>query len=142
MATDTSNAKEKSTYEQVKQEGREAAHEIGERTKEAASSVADKAKNIASKARDQADQGVSSAGKGMESAADYMRDKGPQSGMLGSANKYMADTLEKGGQYLEEQGLSGMAEDVTEVIRRNPIPAVLISVGIGFLLARMTTPRS
>jgi hypothetical protein len=40
---------------------------------------------------------------------------------------------------LEEQGLSGIAEDVTEVVRRNPIPALFIAAGIGFLLARATT---
>jgi hypothetical protein len=30
-----------------------------------------------------------------------------------------------------------MADDVTELIRRNPIPAMLIGVGIGFLLAKV-----
>jgi hypothetical protein len=31
-----------------------------------------------------------------------------------------------------------MAEDLTDLIKRNPIPAVLIGVGIGFLLAQLT----
>jgi uncharacterized membrane-anchored protein YhcB (DUF1043 family) len=31
-----------------------------------------------------------------------------------------------------------MAEDLTSLIRRNPIPAMLVGVGLGFLLARMT----
>jgi F0F1-type ATP synthase assembly protein I len=30
-----------------------------------------------------------------------------------------------------------MAEDVSELIRRNPIPAMLVGVGIGFLLAKV-----
>jgi hypothetical protein len=34
-----------------------------------------------------------------------------------------------------------MAEDVTNLIRRNPIPALLIGIGAGFLLARAMTPR-
>jgi hypothetical protein len=31
-----------------------------------------------------------------------------------------------------------MADDLSGVIRRNPIPALLIGIGIGFLLARST----
>ena len=31
-----------------------------------------------------------------------------------------------------------MFEDVTETIKRNPMTAVLIAVGFGFLLARIT----
>jgi hypothetical protein len=50
----------------------------------------------------------------------------------------VASALDSSGRYLEEQGLSGMAEDVTNLIRRNPIPAMLIGVGLGFLLARLT----
>jgi ElaB/YqjD/DUF883 family membrane-anchored ribosome-binding protein len=34
-----------------------------------------------------------------------------------------------------------MADDVTEMIRRNPIPAVLVGIGVGFLLAQLI-PRS
>jgi hypothetical protein len=30
-----------------------------------------------------------------------------------------------------------MMEDVTGLIKRNPIPAVLIGLGIGFMLGRM-----
>jgi hypothetical protein len=50
----------------------------------------------------------------------------------------VASALDSSGRYLEEQGLSGMADDVTNLIRRNPIPAMLIGVGLGFLLARLT----
>jgi len=35
-----------------------------------------------------------------------------------------------------------MTEDLSKVIRQNPIPAVLISVGIGFCLAHLLSPRS
>ena len=35
-----------------------------------------------------------------------------------------------------DQGFSGLAEDMTTMIRRNPIPALLIGFGLGFLLAR------
>jgi hypothetical protein len=57
--------------------------------------------------------------------------------MLGTAASTVADTLEHTGRYIQDEGLAGMADDVTELIRRNPIPAMLIGVGIGFLLAKV-----
>jgi hypothetical protein len=54
----------------------------------------------------------------------------------------VAGALESSGRYLEEQGLSGIGEDLTNLIRRNPLPAILLGIGLGFLLARATTSRS
>jgi F0F1-type ATP synthase assembly protein I len=31
--------------------------------------------------------------------------------------------------------LTGIADDLTGVIKRNPIPAVLVGIGIGYLIA-------
>jgi ElaB/YqjD/DUF883 family membrane-anchored ribosome-binding protein len=56
--------------------------------------------------------------------------------MLGSAAGYTASGLERTGRYIEEQGVSGMMDDLTDVIRRNPVPAVLIGLGVGFLIGR------
>jgi len=103
-----------------------------------ASSAADKAKDLASAAGRQADSAVGSMGSGLESAAGAIRTHGPQSGMLGSAASGMADALESGGRYLEHEGLSGLADDVTGLIKRNPIPAVLLAVAVGYLVARAT----
>ncbi len=72
----------------------------------------------------------------MKSVAETIRERGPHSGFLHSASESIADTLESGGEYLQEKGISGMAGDVTDLIRRNPIPSLLVAVGIGFLIAR------
>jgi hypothetical protein len=56
--------------------------------------------------------------------------------MMGTAASRVADTLETGGRYLQEHGLSGIGDDFSNLIRRNPIPAVLVGIGVGFLLAR------
>jgi hypothetical protein len=103
-----------------------------------ASQAADKARDFASAAGDKADSATSSVGHGMRTAAEGLRERLPSEGMLGAASSSVADTLESGGRYLEEKGLSGVAEDMTGLIRRNPIPAVLIALGLGFLLARAT----
>jgi len=35
-----------------------------------------------------------------------------------------------------------MVNDLTSLIKNNPVPAVLIGIGIGFMLARLTSSRS
>jgi len=68
-----------------------------------------------------------------------VRDSLPHEGMFGSAASSVAGGLESSGKYLEQEGLQGIADDVTNMIRRNPIPALVLGIGLGFLLARLTT---
>jgi ElaB/YqjD/DUF883 family membrane-anchored ribosome-binding protein len=112
---------------------------VKDKTKDMASTLGEKARDAASTVGDKAESAVSSVGSGMQSVADAIRDKGPHQGVMGSATSAVASALDSGGRYLEDQGLSGMAEDLTNLIRRNPLPALLLGVGLGFLLARMTT---
>jgi hypothetical protein len=74
----------------------------------------------------------------MKSLAGTIRNQGPQEGMLGDATSTVAKTLEQGGKYLQKEGLTGMADDLSEIIRKNPIPAVLVGIGVGFMLAQLT----
>jgi hypothetical protein len=55
---------------------------------------------------------------------------------MGTASSAVADTLDRGGRYLQEEGLQGLGEDLTTLIRRNPIPAVLVGIAVGYLIAR------
>jgi hypothetical protein len=50
----------------------------------------------------------------------------------------VAETLDSGGRYLKEEGMTGMANDLTDMIKRNPIPALLVGVCLGVLIARAT----
>lgn len=116
----------------------EMASNVGHRASEMASNVGNRVGEMASGAGRRADRAVSSAGRGVESFADTVREYGPSSGMLGSATSAVADTIDEAGNYLEEQGLSGIASDLTNLVRRNPIPALLVGFGLGFLIARVT----
>jgi len=111
------------------------ASHAADKTKDFASQAADKAKDLGRSAANAADTATAKVGSGVETVADRLRDKAPREGMVHDAAFKVADTLEKGGRYLQEEGLSGMADDLTGVIRRNPIPAVLIGIGIGYLIA-------
>jgi hypothetical protein len=56
--------------------------------------------------------------------------------MLGSATDAVASGMEQAGHYVEEKGLSGMTGDLGNMIKSHPIPAVLIGIGVGYLLGR------
>jgi len=125
------------------------AHKAGDKASDFASRAADKASDFASKAADtasdyahkageRADSATSSVGSGMKSLADTVREHSPNSGVLGTASEKVAEGLEASGKYLEGKGLSGIGDDLAGLIKRNPIPAVLIGIGIGYLIASAT----
>lgn len=130
--------KAKDVLHDVKDKAQDTAHNLADKARDVASNVGQKVSDAASNVGHGADRAVQSAGSGMQSFADTVRDRGPQSGMFGSATSAVADTLDTAGEYLESHGLSGIAEDITNLVRRNPIPALLVGIGLGFLLARAT----
>jgi len=132
-----------STTEKAKDLASSAAHTAGQtasgvaqKAKDMASSATSTASDLASNLGQRAEDASSAVASGMRSLAGTLRENLPHEGMVGSAGSAVADTLERGGRYLEQEGFSGMSEDLTNLIRRNPIPAVLIGIGVGFLIAR------
>jgi hypothetical protein len=113
-----------------------AAQQAGTELKERTQHVAEKARDVATTAGKRADDAAGMVGERMQSAADSLRRGGPHEGYLGSASTAVAGALEKGGRYLKEEKLSGLAEDLTAVVRRYPIYAVVIGFGLGYLMSR------
>jgi hypothetical protein len=133
MASATQNAKD--LVGNLADKAREAEGQVADRVKDFASQSADRAKDFGKSATNMADSATAKVGSRVESMADKLRDSAPREGMVHDAATKVADTLEKGGRYLQAEGLSGMAGDLTNVIRRNPIPAVLVGIGVGYLIA-------
>jgi len=48
----------------------------------------------------------------------------------------VADALDRSGRFLQQEGVSGLTNELNHLIRRNPLSAVFIAVGFGFLLAQ------
>ncbi|HTU19227.1 MAG TPA: hypothetical protein VMG10_14295 [Gemmataceae bacterium] len=111
--------------------------QAGEAAQQAASSAMTKAQELAGTASKRVDEATAALGERVRSAGSTLRERAPHEGMLGTAAGSVADSLEQTGRYIQEEGIMGMAEDVTELIRRNPIPAMLVGVGIGFMLAKL-----
>jgi uncharacterized protein YjbJ (UPF0337 family)/ElaB/YqjD/DUF883 family membrane-anchored ribosome-binding protein len=101
--------------------------------------MADEARSTAgetaSAAASKASQPISAVGEKMGSLADVIREKAPHEGAMGTAATTMADKLDAAGAYLQEKKLDHMVSDLSSVIRRYPIPSLLIGLGIGYLLA-------
>ncbi len=131
--------------------------EAVEKAKEAAASVGEMASNAASTVGAMANQAVcdagamasqaacdvgkkadnltANAGVGIQQWGDRLSKNTPHEGVLGSASQAFAKTIKEGGEYLEDAKLSGITEDLAQLVRRNPIPAVLIALGLGWFVA-------
>jgi hypothetical protein len=122
----------------VADKAKEMASNVAERAKDVGATMTHKAEDVASNVGHKAQEATTAVGSGMKSLAGAVRENLPREGMMGRASSAVAETLESGGRYLQEEGLRGISEDLRNLIRRNPIPAVLVGIGIGFLIARST----
>jgi hypothetical protein len=55
---------------------------------------------------------------------------------VGERMRDAGQTLERAGNYLAQQDLTKMRRDLEGLVRRRPFEAMLIGLGLGFLLAR------
>jgi ElaB/YqjD/DUF883 family membrane-anchored ribosome-binding protein len=118
----------------------ETATSVGHRAQEAATTLGHRAQEFAGAAQDRAEGALSSVGQGMSSLAGQIRQNAPE-GTLGSAAGAVADRLQEGGRYLQEHGFNDMAGDMSNVIRRYPLPALCVGFGVGFLVGMALTRR-
>jgi len=122
----------------VMDKAKDMASGVADKASDMAHNVADKARDFASGAGHRAEDLTHRAGSGMESLGGAIRDHLPQGGTAGQVAGRVADNVESAGRYLQEEGISGMADDLTDLVRRNPIPALLVGIGLGYLIARAT----
>jgi len=131
----------------------EVAAYVGRKTEDAASYMGHKAENATLYAGHKAEDAAlyvgkktgdasAAVGSGLRSLGETVRERGPEGGMAGDASAAVADTLDSSGRYLQEEGLKDMVDDVSTLIRRYPIPALIVGVAAGYLVGRTLTPRS
>ncbi len=69
-------------------------------------------------------------------AATYVRQKAE------SATTAVGGAMEDSGHYLRDDGLNKIAGELTNLVRRNPLSALLAGVAVGILIARSTHRHS
>jgi len=127
-----------STAEGVKS----AANYVADQARDMASSAAKGASDVGSYLDSKAGDATSALGGGLRAAGDAIRQNAPHDGRLGQASEAVARTLSDTGDYLEREGLQGIGKDLTSLIQRNPVPALLLGIGLGFLIARASSTRT
>ena len=138
---------ENNDWAQATEKAKEAAASVSEMASLAASAVGVMSSHVASDAsviasqavRDvgkKADQLAANAGVGIQGLGDMLSKNSPQAGVLKGASDAVAGVVKEGGEYLQEAKLTGLTEDVSHVIRRNPIPSVVIALGVGWFIGR------
>ena len=146
----------KTVKENIQGIGNQTASTAAEGIQSGASYVADRAQEAVDTVSDYTSRGMRDAGEyidrksseatsavasGFRSASGALRDHLPQEGPIGQASAAVAKRLEDAGEYLETEGLRGIEDDISELIRRNPITSLLIGVGLGYLVARSLSQR-
>jgi len=121
---------------QAMDKAREVGSQVVDKARDAAANVGDMASHAATTVGKKADDLTAGCGTGIKNLGERLEQKGPHEGMLGQASHAVAETLKQGGHYIEDSKLSGMADDMTQFIRRNPVPVLLFGIGFGFLLGR------
>jgi hypothetical protein len=127
------------TATDLKNKAKDTATGLTDKARDVASSVAEQARDTASHLGERASEAASSVGGGIRNLAGTLREQGPHEGMMGSATSTVARALDNSGRYLQEHDLSAISGDLANVIRRNPIGALFVGIGIGYLIARATS---
>lgn len=97
--------------------------------------------SMASTAMKKADDMTESLGSGMKSLAGTLRQQAPTGGTMGQVAAGAAHALEQTGTYLQKEGVSGVLDDLHDMVRTYPLQSVLVCLGVGFLLAQITGRR-
>jgi predicted phage tail protein len=114
------------------------AGQVADRTRDAARSAADKAGEVADTVTHRMNDAAGNVGSGLQSLASKVRETAPSGGMFSSVAEQAASGLDKTGDYLRHDGASALTRDLTNLARTHPIPAVLVGIACGYLLARAT----
>jgi uncharacterized protein YjbJ (UPF0337 family)/ElaB/YqjD/DUF883 family membrane-anchored ribosome-binding protein len=103
-----------------------ARQEVDRRLQEYGERAAGVAATVPSTAQDVASSVAETAGTAATKAQE----------MAGAAATAVTDTVAGAGTYLQEKGVQALPGDFAGLIRRYPVPAVLIGLGIGLWLGR------
>ncbi len=97
-----------------------------------------KAQELGAAAVSTAREAVTAVGEQIGSLAGAIRDQVPRDGAMATAATAVAEGVESARIYLKEKDYENLATDLTALVRNYPIPALMVGVGVGYLLARGT----
>lgn len=82
---------------------------------------------------------VAAVAGGLESAEDaFATGWESAEGVISTATTAVEGGLESASSYLQEKKFAEIASDLTDLIRHYPVQSLLVGVGLGYVLARLT----
>jgi uncharacterized protein YjbJ (UPF0337 family) len=110
--------------------------EFSEKAGGAVSSMSAKVQEFGTSAARKANDAAAATGEKLGSLAGAIRGSAPSEGKVATAAATVADGLDSAGHYLREKKFDHLGRDLTSLVRTYPIHAVVIGIGVGYLLAR------
>jgi hypothetical protein len=130
------------TAKQLSDQARETASNVAERSKDAINALSHSASNAAAYLEDQGENAADTVSGGLKATARTIRQNAPQDGPLKDAALGTAQQFSNAAQYLDEQGLEGLASDISCLIKKSPVAALAAGIGLGFLLGLTLRSRA
>ena len=96
-------------------------------------------KKAATETSDSVERMTDRAGEALGSTAQNLRQHLPGAGKASDAAEAVSRGVKHTAEYLQEEGMSGIVEDLEILIRRYPSQTLLLGVGCGYLLSRLRT---
>jgi uncharacterized protein YjbJ (UPF0337 family) len=109
---------------------------IAQQASQAVADIRARAQKFGSTVGEKASGAATTAGEKMSTLAGTIRDTAPASGPVGSAATTVADTLNAAGSYLQTNDFENMTKDITDLVRRYPLQAFVVGLGLGYLFAK------
>lgn len=73
----------------------------------------------------------------LKSVADHARAQLPEGGVAGQVADAVTGGIKDAATRLQEEGFSGMIDDVVAIARRYPMQALALGLGCGYLMFRL-----
>lgn len=108
---------------------------VGDKIADAASKVKERASEFGRSAAQKVDESRGGTAATLKSGADSLRSGAQNSGQaISDVANQTAEKIESTANYIRDHDFRAMLGDIEQVVRRNPTPALIGAVGLGFLL--------
>jgi ElaB/YqjD/DUF883 family membrane-anchored ribosome-binding protein len=112
---------------------------LGDKLSDTASKVKDKVSEMGQTAADKINDNRDVAAEGLEKAAMALHENAeglPGGEKVSDLAHVTAEKLNSTAEYVREHDVKSMMTDVESLVRKNPGPALLAAVAVGFLIGR------
>jgi len=130
------SSKDQAEWNEAADWAKEGATSIGDAATCAKEAAAHATSAVGATAGKKVDEFAQAAGKRLQEWGDKITEQGSQGGLLGSASQVVGHTVRSGGECLTEHKVTDIMDDLATVVKRNPLPSVLLALTIGWWVGR------